>query len=670
MATGLIELGVVAATLRPELFPNAEAFRLSKAIDPRFLRELFSSNMVEVELREVKNLPPISPRPWEDLFSAEMIELNANHREAYNHLRESDEVRLSPASKIRVLLQMTTHPHRVRRQCLWPEAVEKAFDSWKISTKLVWLRERVAQELDQGAKVAIATGIYVEGITKPYEDEEVWVGQLLGEWFGKDKLLILDSSVSQQVKNESSDRARLIERWRNDPNIRILLVSMRTCPDSVNLTVKKQPGVTKLFLTALSFGWVPWKQFLGRFWRDENGVPVSYVVPVLKGTIDESLLQLIRRKWELQQLFLAQVPLTDEEMAYLDRKLKISSLAHECKSPAQRVNLLTAAMRGRGERDSERMLDEKIGTSTRGELFAQAYLETHDYTASGHVARCMKEATAHFQAQGLVHAEGILDAGCGPLVLERSLDMLVYGFDMNPYMIELARLYSPWQGKHAYVGRLSHLPDEWTGKFELTAASLVLHWTSLRTHKGNPPDRVSIVNELARVTHPAGRVWLTFPLPCMNELILSDWIETLSLAGFKIVGDLTGAVRSRDIKRRRPFTFWSLCFSPDGKLFEPKDPKMLRFLFEEARLKRIRGIGRDSEPTDLIKEKHYSFEIVRPDGIVVPVAHAADAAAKREAIRLGGSDNLQGWRFHRTPNLHWRVLQKLVERGLVDMGAQ
>ena len=176
----------------------------------------------------------------------------------------------------------------------------------------------------------------------------------------------------------------------------------------------------------------------------------------------------------------------------------------------------------------------------------------------------MREAILRLEEDGLVHAEGILDAGCGPLTLERYLDQSVHGIDMNPHMIELARTHSPWQGKNARVGYLSELPEEWTGKFELTVASLVLHWTSLRHVRGTLPDRMRILQQLVRITHPHGYVWLTFPLSVMTQPVLARWVRAFSRMGFVIIKELTGLVRARDVvARKRPFMFWSIYFSPN-----------------------------------------------------------------------------------------------------------
>ncbi len=663
------ELGVVASVLNPEAFPSAEAFRQARPEDPRFLREFFSSNLLEVELREIVDLPEINPRPWEDLFGAEFIDPSPAHRKTYEFIREHEHTELRASQKVQQLLLTTIHPHKMEKLYSWPPEFDVQFKKPDLSTKLKWLKRRIAQELEEGAKVVVATGIYVTGITKPEdEDDQRWVGHYLREWFGRDRVLVLDQQVSQRIdKNGSSERDRLIQKWQSDPTARILLVSMRTCPDSVNLSVPKQPGIKKLFLTTLSYPWVPWKQFQGRFWRKGLGVPMEYAVPVLRGTIDENLLGLVRQKWEVQRLFRAQVPLTEQELSMLSRRINVRRLAEESRSDMQKVNIIGSMVRGRGERGAQQVLADTYGTSTNAEVFARSFIATQEYMASGHISRFMREAIVQLEEQGMVQSEGILDAGCGPLTLERRLGQPVYGVDMNPAAIELARRISPFHGRNARVGFLSALPQEWSKRFELTVCSLVIDWTSIKDRVGEMTERLAVLSELVRVTHPYGRIWIATTHQSMSESILKTWCEGLTALRFVIVEKLTGLVQATDgVSAKQAFSFWSLCFSPNGKAFVSTNPKFYRFAFELERKKVRRGGGVKSEPKDQSKFEHHNFEVIRLSGERAPMSIAVAETVNQEVIRLASVPNLQGWRFHRKPQLPWRVYQKLYERGALD----
>ncbi len=672
------EFAAIASALRPDIFPTAESFRQARPEDPRFLRELFAGQILEVDVPEIRDLPKISPNPSEDLFGAVPIQASARHLKVYEHVRESGDVfgeYLEPSQKVARLLLAAIHPHRIQHQYEWPDDLEDSFDDWGLSTKLLWIRERTAAELKKGAKVVVATGIFTEGITYVDDDEEIWVGDQLRQWFGEAAVLILDGSVSQAVDRDgSSERDRLIGRWRSDPEARILLVSMRSCPDSVNLSVPAMEGVSKLFLTAISYPWVPWKQFLGRFWRQGLGVPLEYAVPVLQGTLDENLLHLAEDKWEPQQLFRGMVALTPEELDRMDKEVQNRRLGEEARSDIERVNIINARMRGLGEEGAERVLQDTYGMSTNGEALAKAFLSVHGFAAPGHIARFMCRVIMRFIAEGLVHPEGIFDAGCGPLTLERYLELPVYGVDLNQHMVEIGSRASRHGGVNARVGRLSDLPKEWDGKFELTVASLVLDWTSAKQKVAGSrlPERYAILAELIRVTHPQGRIWITATQGSLTEGLLKQWVRVLRKQGFVIVPELTGLVRATDdLEHDGDFAFWSLCFVPNGNTIFTIPKKGLTYVFEDDRIKTKRGgSGAQSSP-DKRKKVHAEFEVVQvDDGAVLDAQEAAEAASARETQRLIQKGDLSGWKFHRIPRSvrsDWRVLNELRKRGILDL---
>lgn len=618
-----LELAALAAVLRPDLFPSVESFREAHPEDPRFLRELFDDHILEGELRDVRDLPTITPEPWVDLFGAELIPCAKRHEEIYDHVREDDTKDLRPSEKVTRLLSTATHPHIVQSLYDWPEKLDQSFHDTELSTKLKWIRQQVTTKLNEGAKIVIASGIFATGVTARRDDDKhmAWVGGLLQEWFGKSRVLILDGSVALTHKgNGDSPRSLLIRKWRTDPEARILLVSMRTCPDSINLTIPKFGGITKLFITALSFGWVPWKQFLGRFWREGQGVPVEYRVPVLSGTIDECLLRLIRRKWELQQMFRMATPLSHEEYAELLLKKEKGPLAEISRSDIANVYSICSKMLKRGENGARQVLATPCGLSTNGAVFAESFVRTQPFSTSGHIARFMKGKILPRLASRELKAETIADMGCGPLTVAWILGAPVISVDMNEHMIAAGRERSPHLAKNAMVGHLSQLPKEWTSKFKLTVTSLVLDWTSLTERVNGIPERLFILRELVRTTHPQGHIWMTATKGSMDEDCITDWTTALERQGFVIDKSLTGLVRSRTKKKSgKYFEFWSLCFSPNGKQFvPPRDTSAFRYLFEKPQRKYIRG-------SDGSKQKHSCVEVehdrtVHDNFEVIPVS--------------------------------------------------
>ena len=680
------EFAAIANAIRPDIFPSAESFRQSRPEDPRFIRELFDENIVEVEITEIADLPPITPEMSKDLFGAVYIEPSEDHMAMYNFLLNDEAVALDPMQKVGELLMATTHPHKLAGKYPWTEAIAKSFDNWKLSTKLRWVKQEFERQLAQGAKCVLATGIFVQGVTRPDKDDaqNIWVGQLMQDWFGEEKVLILDSSVSQAPDATGhSDRSRLIKRWRFDPKIKILVVSMRTCPDTINLSVPDMDGVDKLFLTTVCYPWVPWKQFLGRFWRKGLGVPLEYAVPVLRGTLDENLLQMIGAKWATQQLFRALVALSPDELERLNKKISLRKLAEDSRSDKDRVNLINLRVRRSGEAKALKVLEDMPTLSTNAEAFARSFLITQEFGTSGHVSRFMVPVIERFINEGMVHAEGILDAGCGTLTLERCLDLPICGIDFNTHMIEFAKPHSKHAGKNAQVGCLSSLPKEWTDTFELVVSSLVLDWTTLK--KVSVPgttqklsERLMIINQLMRVTHPLGRIWLTFTRSCMNTECLEDWKTTLRGIGCTIIDDLTGMVRAtgavtKSTDKAGDFHFWSICFTPGSKNLSNRDADGFKFLFEKTRIKYRHGASSNGDSNhDLVepaKVLYNAFEVVQDSG-TAQTDVAAAAASTQEINRLiSQASKSRGWQFHKAPDSltsDWRLLEKLQRKGLLD----
>ncbi|GEM_PF-5181419 len=307
------EMGETVSAIMPEVIPDAVSFRKWGIRNEQFLRELLAHRVLGIDLRDIADLPDIKPKPWENPFGVEKIPVGKHHQKLYDFVLH-DTKKLDPMKKVGRLITAVVQPHLLRDAYKWPVGWEKRFKRWQLSSKLVWLRKYLTEAHQMRAKVAIGTGMYVEGITRTTlykQDEIVWVGRLLQKWFGKKHVLILDGSVSPMAgKSRISPRDRIIEAWRTDPDAWILLISMRACPDSIDLTLKKMKGIRKLRLTAIGFGWKPWTQFRSRFYREGQAYPIEYKVPILKGTIDEDVLKLNEAKQESMERFLARSPIT------------------------------------------------------------------------------------------------------------------------------------------------------------------------------------------------------------------------------------------------------------------------------------------------------------------------------------------------------------------------
>lgn len=668
------EMASLATALRPDLFPTPEVFLGSGApSSPRLMRELFAGQILDIELREVADLPPISPKPWEELCPAVTVRPSRQHLAFYRRVLNDEDDRLEPHLKMQRLLMAALHPPFLARKLEWSDP-PRAHD-YKLSSKLVWLKDRITEWIGT-QKIVVATGLYAEGVTHPADatdDDMTWVGGCLRRWFGDDAVVMIDDTVGITApQGQATPREKAIHRWRTDLTARILLISTQSCPDSVNLSVGKLPGVDGLTITHLCLGWKPPKQFNGRFLRQGQELPITVVNPVLAGTIDEDLLRLNREKWQAQLLFRAGAPLTDEEWKALqcDNGEMMQRMVRDA---SDHVAVLFNQMRGRGERGCREVLDQAYGAVATGEALAMHFLAAQEYSMSGHISRFMKTVIEKWIACGLITPSRILDAGCGPLTLERRLSLPVFGIDMNSQMLELASGLSPHHGVNASVGVLSELPATWDKKFELTTATMVLDLTSLKDKSHGLPERVRIMRELVRVTDPHGLVWLTWSNNCHTTESFQAWVEAIEQAGCKIRHELTGLVHATD-HEEQPCEFWSLVFSPHANMPTFPRPEMLRFAFEIERLKERKG-GRAKPPKPpKIKKRvtHERFEVTTSHGPIAD-AQAAKDAAVNELVRWANA-GVTSRKLHPVdldlttlfPN-DWRTLHRLAELGVIKL---
>ncbi|MBI2473404.1 methyltransferase domain-containing protein [Candidatus Uhrbacteria bacterium] len=678
------EIAALACILRPELFPNPREFLRSGAYaSPRFLRALFETCILDIGLHEVRELPTIDPKPWEDLFNPVAIRMTPPQAVLYQQLLhqipdqtdEEDSLKIingvDGSQKVRYLLYACDMPHVLARvaEYDWPAEIEDAFEDWSFSAKLVWLKDQIDQNIGT-AKIVVASGMYVSGITKPIKDDEeiLWIGRQLREWYGEKTVLILDGDV-----RIGEDRNDLIKQWRTQESARILLVSMKTCPDSINLsvTIEDDPTLKELLVIGFALDWKPWKQFLGRFWREGLRIPMRYVCPVLQGTIDEARMELNRRKWKSLTRFRSRVPPTDEEWTNYS-KSDSATLSDLMRSPKEWVSIVNNDVRGIGEEAARCYLDKENGLSTQGEQFARSFLAAQEHMASGHIARHMRYVLQQGLIPGgiLTDSTRILDAGCGPATLARTLQMPVTGVDLNPWMITVAREANPELTLNCQVGTVSQLPPSWTGRFRLSVCSMVLDWTQLGTIQDS--QRIKALMELIRVTDPHGLIWLTFNEKALDESLFKTWTQALKKSGCEL-SPLTGFVVPVEQagKKKPDFAFWSIVFTAAGHHLTPFDPLSFRFRFELEQMKYKQAkTGYSSKSSKDLEPTCYERFVIKDPGAY----ETSDTVGVRQTLltELTRWSKVEGKPINISQQVtdlfgaDWRILQQLQKRGIIS----
>lgn len=626
------EMAFLAMLLKPSEFPDAETFRRQCRDNPRLFYILVKDLMCEYfAADDVLELPPSNVDRFA-AFPTVVLEPSAAAKAAHDLIRYDG--KLASLVQIQRMNQLLACPYIGRNWYTYPPEVNGYFRDPLKSDKLAWIKREIEKRITTG-KVVVGSGLFASAITrglKGAEEEEdgYVVAAQLRQWFGDEAVLVIDGStdMSEDVENERS-RAAVMDRWKNDPKARILVAAVQATAESVNLTLKKSSGCDKVSLLILTLSWKPTQllQFIGRFRRPGMELPIEVLIVILRGLVDEAMLQLNQKKYANFLIGMQGVPLMQEETEALDKLVMTDFL----QSPSRWMGEVYQRVRGKGEDRALTFLAGMHKDKLVGKAFARYYLQDEEGSLSGDVARFLAQMYRPWLHGKRLSGEQILDAACGPLVLERRLGEPVFGVDLNPYMLDLAREHSYYAGKNARVGRLSDLPEEWNGLFRLTVCSLALHWSA---NKGPwaKSERAAILTGLARVTAMDGLVHLILPPTCLEAEMLEDWVGALETLGLQRVPELTGLIESVDNPQHRR-TFWSVCLRKVGEpSVESADAKALFFaderkrMTEEVEVSPKRGAGKPPAPPAQVK--HEEFRVMTEDGAQTPEAVSAVVAER------------------------------------------
>jgi SAM-dependent methyltransferase len=571
------EAANIATILDRKTFPNQEAFAAQCRGNPRLYFGLMSSRTLDYFSQEdVLDLPP-SNYSTLDFFPT--VELDCPPDIAMVHRLIADDGKLEARRQVQLMTRFLAIPFVGKDW--YPQVGDlDCFSDPLANPKLAYLRIRAAELIKTG-KIVIASGIYAEGITRELSgqqpDADIYeVTALFESWFpGK----VLRFDVNLANGNGCQYRQMIAEQWRTDPQKRILVVSVQAAAESLNLTVQRAATIDRVTIFWLS---LPWKatmycQFNGRFRRPGTEVPVDSFALIIKGTADEALLQMNEAKWSNFLIGVHGMPL----LAVEEKALENVTFEKLIVSPKSWLRQAFGRMTGAGEDKIAGFLKGTLRGLPIGQTIADYYLQTEEYSTTGHIARYAVPILRDWRERGLISSwEKVHDAGCGTLPYERRLKESIYGTDMNPAMIATGRDHSYHRGKNAIERRLSSLPKDWESKFELNLAALVLHLTSSRKKAGNEPERASILRELNRTLLPKGLLWILLPDFCLDEESFGLFVSALYDFGFEVVATKTGHVKARD-HREHPFAFWSICLRKSGAPSD--DPECPLFLFERNR---------------------------------------------------------------------------------------
>lgn len=616
------EMANIATLANPKEYPTREAFERQCSNNPRFFQKLAEEIMCAYfAADDVLDLPPCN---WgrESPFPTVEIEPSAAAMAALDLIRHDGS--LHKIDQIRRMNQLLACPYLGRDWYEYPPSVNGYLRDPLKSDKLVWLKAEIDRRILTG-KVVVASGLYTAGVTRglcdaddPMDDYAV-VAQLR-QWYGEEAVLVLDgTTVQSEDKEVEKSREDVMRRWKEDPRARILVASIRATAESINLTLKRDSGCDKVSVLVLTLPWNSTQllQFLGRFRRPGMELPTELLIAVLRGTVDEVMLSINRKKHRNFMIGVQGIRLTREEEKAIEKMVIEDFLG----GPEKWMTGFLNRVRGKGEDRAATVFNGMTRGNPDGERFARQYLAEEETTLSGDVSRFLGKVYKPWLREGRVVGEQILDAACGPLALERRLGEPVFGIDQCPWVLDIARPHSYNAGKNARTGRLSDLPAEWDGTFRLVVCSLALHWSA---NKGpwETSERVRILTNLARVTARDGIVHLVFLRTSFSEEMLGEWADALKVLGLARVPELTGLIESTD-SPEHPRTFWSVCLQKVGEpTGEKGDPAALVFADERKRATESVVVGPkrkdEAKKGPPILVKHDAFVVVTDEGTKTP----------------------------------------------------
>lgn len=622
------EVANLATLLDPKDFPTEETFLAACRDNPRTYFSMMAQRMCDYFTQEdVLSLPStnltihrffptVALEPTSEMQTVLATVQNDGTLEAKDQVCRLVRFLSVPSVAAR------WYPHLRDLQC---------FKDPLLNPKLAYLKREVAERIKNG-KVVIASGIYASGITREFGEQDLdlpTITALFEEWF-PGKILCIDGATT----GAAGGREQVQHRWRTDSEARILVASVPAASESLNFTLKRKKGIEKITVFYLSLPWKPtqYLQFNGRFRRPGSEVPLEVLIPIVRGTADEALLELNERKWRNFLIGVHGMPLLEEE----ENALQQATFEKLVTTPNQWLKDMFHFMLGAGEDRIDTFLGEDLKGLPVGKTAADYYLKTEEYGTSGHIARVTAPTLKQWHAQGLIPSwEEVLDVGPGPLILERKIGAPLSAIEINPSMVELGRAHSPHGGRNAIVGRASSMPRAWSKRFSIVVASLMLDLTSRRRKRGTSPERVRVLQEFHRVLKRGGLLWCTIQKRRFDEESFDNFLVAVERFGFEVVQTWSNRIEATD-EKQHPFAFWSILLCKKGK--PEANPAVPLFLHELTSVGAPRPKGKKTPKVagqpNLVR--HEQFAIRDRTGGLVPI----DTAAKKVQVTSEEEDDV------------------------------
>jgi SNF2 family DNA or RNA helicase len=571
ISRGVEDLGVIAHCLFPEINPKEFSFNCKN--DPLAVHNFISTHALRRTLNDLKDMKiaKLKEKGTDEsgLELEQMFELEGDYKDAYQRIKNSREIH--PIIKLGLLRKLLINPYLISPEFMNSRIriLEEKLDKCngeredvvaeikklesqhgqiryifrndkellnKLSSmepvKYSYVNKIVNACLGRDEKIVIFSSLYKEGVTEDLEKR-------LKEKY-RDIIVRIDGDVSTESNGKMSERRRRILDFQTNPGKKIMIATIQTMSECVNLT----SGNNMIFLdkpyTSLDVD-----QAIKREQRlRQKKEYVNVYSLIAKKTVDEGVESLLNQRRGVIDLFLnygvlkrkedrqllenkieayKQKPIADclkPDNEFIEVDEKKAKKESKLKTPTQRFNNLLEPI------FKLRYMDEKKndGKNRQGKYIkkhggdiAQWYHEDIFYRYQTNLHRLQSQILTDLQNENLIKLGDISDHGSAGGFFAFEIGQPTYNIDRIPEMFtigrerikeqikelisketnnekkaDLEKRFDAFEKSKNIVSELEHIKELKPETMDFALCDLVIQWNSLEK-------RIEIFKEINRV---------------------------------------------------------------------------------------------------------------------------------------------------------------------------
>lgn len=452
------------------------------------------------------------------------IPLKGDNKKIYDSIYLSDD--RDGFSKLKLLMQASLDPNILPKSDL-PKG------KWKSgsinSSKYNALDDLLLSEINKGNKVLIFSSHFKEGIIQKLEQR-----------YSNYRAVSITGDITTNVsKNEDvSERERIRQLFQNDPDIKVLIATIMTMNEGVDLTAANsiifldQPYTSTEKDQAIARS-----KRIGQYQKKNVNVFNLMTTNGDLPTIDQGLEELITKKRQVIEKIMHADIITDYEIELSDHSLSYFRDIHRKKpvqiaidSPNKVVFEHYLRFRNAGPDKIRRLLKNYPDIAAKIPFFyAKSYELGNDnrYRVAQLVSKTISKL-----ADDDYGIEELLDLACGPATISKLVEKPFTCIDIDPHMLKFAKGFGHLDNIY-HEGSITELP--FGGNFKVAACSLA--YQMLRQK-----DRKDFFSEVNRVTADGAKLIITLPTSCFSKHDLKRYSKLAPKLGFEKLDDFSGYI--------------------------------------------------------------------------------------------------------------------------------